>query len=140
MQFSEASNDLAVKMQDAGALENDLEMFALLDSDLSVETDGLGNGDSQSIFRYREGVERFLITDINNAGGSAKAQSAIWLVHDAVSITVSSFNHVPGGANVLYMDGHVDFVKYPGIGPVNKGWAHVANGLFDVPVANANAN
>ena len=22
------------------------------------------------------------------------------------------FNHVPGGANVLYMDGHVEFSKY----------------------------
>ena len=23
------------------------------------------------------------------------------------------FNHVPGGANVLYMDGHVEFQRYP---------------------------
>ena len=22
------------------------------------------------------------------------------------------FNHVPGGSNVLYMDGHVEFLKY----------------------------
>jgi len=27
------------------------------------------------------------------------------------------FNHVPGGANVLYMDGHVGFQKYPQIDP-----------------------
>ena len=25
---------------------------------------------------------------------------------------VAVFNHVPGGANVLYMDGHVEFQKY----------------------------
>ena len=26
----------------------------------------------------------------------------------------ASFNHVPGGANVLFMDGHVQFMKYKG--------------------------
>jgi len=25
----------------------------------------------------------------------------------------SGFNHKPGGCNVLYMDGHVEFRKYP---------------------------
>lgn len=25
----------------------------------------------------------------------------------------SRFNHLPGGCNVLYMDGHVEFVRYP---------------------------
>ena len=24
------------------------------------------------------------------------------------------FNHIPGGCNVLYMDGHVEFVRYNG--------------------------
>ena len=28
------------------------------------------------------------------------------------------FNHVPGGGNVLYMDGHVRFIKYPGNFPM----------------------
>jgi len=23
------------------------------------------------------------------------------------------FNHIPGGSNVLYLDGHAQFVKYP---------------------------
>ena len=34
----------------------------------------------------------------------------------------TSFNHVPGGCNVLYMDGHVEFVKYnpvPGLESMN---------------------
>ena len=26
--------------------------------------------------------------------------------------TVLSFNHLPGGSNLLYMDGHVEFVKF----------------------------
>jgi prepilin-type processing-associated H-X9-DG protein len=28
------------------------------------------------------------------------------------------FNHIPGGCNVLYMDGHVEFIRYPGRYPV----------------------
>jgi prepilin-type processing-associated H-X9-DG protein len=30
------------------------------------------------------------------------------------------FNHVPGGSNCLYMDGHVEFLKYPDKWPVNR--------------------
>ena len=28
------------------------------------------------------------------------------------AVTVGVFNHIPGGCNVLYMDGHVEFLKY----------------------------
>jgi prepilin-type processing-associated H-X9-DG protein len=28
------------------------------------------------------------------------------------------FNHIPGGCNVLYMDGHVKFILYPGEFPI----------------------
>ena len=31
---------------------------------------------------------------------------------DVTSTDPSIFNHIPGGSNVLYMDGHVAFVKY----------------------------
>jgi prepilin-type processing-associated H-X9-DG protein len=27
---------------------------------------------------------------------------------------VDAFNHVPGGCNMLFMDGHVEFLHYPG--------------------------
>ncbi len=33
---------------------------------------------------------------------------------DFMSTTVSDFNHIPGGANVLFLDGHVAFDRYPG--------------------------
>jgi len=75
--------------------------------------DGLGNGNSNTIYRLREGIERFLITDINNPAGSAAAQSEIFVMWDSTSTKAKDYNHVPGGANVLYMDGHVEFVKYP---------------------------
>jgi prepilin-type N-terminal cleavage/methylation domain-containing protein/prepilin-type processing-associated H-X9-DG protein len=85
--------------------------------------DGAGNGGSDTIYNLREGIERFLITDINNPAASAMAQSNIWTMTDVVSIRASEFNHIPGGANVLYLDGHVEFTRYPGDAPVNEGVA-----------------
>ena len=66
-----------------------------------------------TVYRLREGIERFMITDINNPAAAAGGQSDIAVMWDAVSFIPSDFCHVPGGANVLYMDGHVDFLKYP---------------------------
>lgn len=80
----------------------------------------------RTVFRTREGIERFFITDINNPGASARAQSSIVIMFDSVAITVSAFNHVPGGANVLYLDGHVKFQKYPGRFPVSTQFANIA--------------
>ena len=91
---------------------------------ISVTPAGSANGDS--VLRLREGVERFFITDINSPAASAMAQSCLPVMWDffASSATgmarspgyfgqgVEKFNHVPGGANVLYADGHVEFLKY----------------------------
>jgi len=66
-----------------------------------------------TLYRFREGIERFFITDINNPAGTAMAQSDLAVMWDEVGTTPGSFNHVPGGCNVLYMDGHVEFVRYP---------------------------
>src|SRR5690606_32976366 len=46
---------------------------------------GFGNGGSDTVFRLREGVERFLVTDINNPAASARSQSRIPAVWDVVS-------------------------------------------------------
>jgi prepilin-type N-terminal cleavage/methylation domain-containing protein/prepilin-type processing-associated H-X9-DG protein len=77
-------------------------------------------------YRLREGIERFLITDINNPASSALAQSEIWVMADEVSKTASNMNHLPGGGNVLFMDGHVEFIRYPGETPVCRAWAFIA--------------
>ena len=63
----------------------------------------------------KEGIERFMITDINNPAGSAQAQSETWIMSDDVSLVgdrANLMNHIPGGGNVLYLDGHVEFVKW----------------------------
>lgn len=75
------------------------------------------------LLNMREGIERFMITDINNPAGSAKAQSEILLSRDEgfvdsydgatnTAVGIYEFSHLPGGVNTLYMDGHVAYVKY----------------------------
>ena len=51
------------------------------------------------------------------------------VMYDIVITVSKDFNHVPGGANVLYMDGHVECVKYPGRFPVCIAWAAAAGGM-----------
>jgi len=104
----------------------DDRVLSTLDGDLS--SDG---PPAYTVYRLREGIERFFITDINNPAGSAQAQSEISVMSDWVNVVAGSgesFNHLPGGANVLYMDGHVEFLRYPGIWP--------ASPLFAVVVGN----
>jgi len=82
------------------------------------------------LYRLREGIERFFITDINNPGASALAQSTLVVIWDIIASTAggagNQFNHVPGGMNILYMDGHVSFARYPGDFPCDE---YLANKL-----------
>jgi len=102
---------------------------AFMDSDIDVNfvATALGmlygvtpSGVETTMYRLREGIERFLITDINNPAQSAQAQSDITVMWDRVGVNVSLFNHIPGGSNVLYLDGHVAFVRFPGDYPVTR--------------------
>lgn len=90
-----------VEFGDLDAVNRDLEF--------DEPVNGLG-----SIFRLRDGIERFFITDINNPSASAQAASDLIVMHDAASDEPDHFNHVPGGSNVLYLDGHVEFIKWSG--------------------------
>jgi len=92
------------------------------DKDYAYSTWDLGPG---VLYRFREGIERFFITDINNPAASAKAQSELAILFDELSIDIHEFNHIPGGANVLFLDGHVEFIKYPGAFPVTTGVAWI---------------
>jgi len=80
-----------------------------------------------TIYRLREGIERFFITDINNPAASAQAQSEIPVMFDMASSTVGEFNHIPGGENVLYMDGHVEFLKFPGDFPATRAFVSLVS-------------
>jgi prepilin-type N-terminal cleavage/methylation domain-containing protein/prepilin-type processing-associated H-X9-DG protein len=103
-----------------------------------------------TLYRLREGVERFLITDINNPASSAQAQSTVPILLDAWSQEgkladgvkgnrVDVFNHLPGGSNVLYLDGHVRFLRYKdeyplinsSVGEGRKFSERIADGMWD---------
>jgi prepilin-type N-terminal cleavage/methylation domain-containing protein/prepilin-type processing-associated H-X9-DG protein len=108
--------------------------IATLENDFDTNAYGYpgnGNGGGNTIYRLREGIERFLITDINNPAGSAKAQSTMPVMWDVINILIQgdhgmSFNHVPGGGNVLYMDGHVEWIRYQACAafPINSMWGN----------------
>ena len=113
-------------------------MAAAIDGDISLsstgEFAGIGNGGSNTIYRLREGIERFLITDINNAGSANVAQSSLPITYDHVAYIPSAFNHIPGGSNVLFMDGHVEFAKYEPNGETfcNRGVANLLGVMSSV--------
>ncbi len=81
------------------------EAQALSDADITLSS-------GETVYRLREGIERFFISDINNPAASAMAQSEIFVMFDFLTTTVERFNHVPGGSNFLYMDGHVKFGRF----------------------------
>jgi prepilin-type N-terminal cleavage/methylation domain-containing protein/prepilin-type processing-associated H-X9-DG protein len=72
-----------------------------------------------TVHRLREGIARFFITDINNPAASAQAESTIPVMLDnwgsdldpetGEFTGVQSYNHLPGGSNILFQDGHVEF-------------------------------
>jgi prepilin-type processing-associated H-X9-DG protein len=110
------------------------------DSDLDIPdlvgsgaTEADGSPVRETIYRLREGIERFFISDINNPAASAMAQSQIPIMWDTWGNTqntlgatpdddgvhgVMIFNHIPGGCNVLHMDGHVQFIRHKDEYPV----------------------
>ncbi|MCP4644644.1 MAG: DUF1559 domain-containing protein, partial [bacterium] len=87
------------------------------------------NGEQHTVHRLREGVERMFIKDINNPSESNLAQTEVPMMFDKVDIDVSEFNHIPGGAEVLFMDGHVEYIRYPGKFPASRAWAELVDHL-----------
>lgn len=81
----------------------------------STWTDEDKMNDLGPVPRLRMGIERFFITDINNAAASALAASSVPVLWDEIAVygEAATFNHVPGGGNVLYFDGHVKFLRWP---------------------------
>ena len=91
-----------------------------------VPAEATGSGGSDRVYRIRKGIERFLITNINNAAARARGESMTPTLWDTVGSSEfgdntagsAAYNHIPSGANVLYLDGHVDFIRYPGDFPI----------------------
>ena len=109
------------------------QAIAIVDGDLDAHfyLTALGippvTPNDENIMRIKEGIERFFITDINNPAASNRAQSEIDIMTDRTANSIENFSHIPGGSNILYMDGHVEFEKFPGKHPVTRMWALLDN-------------
>lgn len=92
--------------------------YGKIDDDGSVMPEGY--------YRLRTGIERFVAEDINDAAATSIAESQVPIIYDTWAAEVPAFggsarfNHIPGGANVLYMDGHVEFVRLHSRFPVSN--------------------
>ncbi len=65
----------------------------------------------QPIRRLRNGVERFLITDLNDPKGNPC---------DRIPVMIERPGHHKGGSAVLFLDGHVELIPYPGKFPMTE--------------------
>ncbi len=132
MSFLERLTAPEIGLLEAVALENGAAIAGIVDGDVGGVLDTndapIGNGNSDTVYRLREGIERFLITNINDPAASAVGQSEVVIMFDQVAFVAEAFNHVPGGSNALFLDGHVEFLRYA---PVNDNFANewVANSL-----------
>jgi prepilin-type N-terminal cleavage/methylation domain-containing protein/prepilin-type processing-associated H-X9-DG protein len=74
---------------------------------------GSGNAGGSTLNRLSAGVDRFLISDINQIlTGTESGASVVPVMWDQISTNITEFSHVPAGMNVLFLDGHVEFKRY----------------------------
>lgn len=113
-QFGAAMN---VLFQDAAHILDHanlgVKLFEIADKDLEVPQ-GYGNNGGDLIYRLKRGNERLMTTDTNNPTTVDRVQSTLFVMMDKIAKRgdILLFNHLPGGANVLFMDGHVDWIPY----------------------------
>ncbi len=78
---------------------------------LTVEP-GTGMSGGDTIMRLREGIQRFFITDINDMSSAEKAGAEIPVVIERPG------RHSAPGGYVVFIDGHTEFMAYPGKFPM----------------------
>ena len=90
--------------------------YTTRNGDLAVTVPSLAQ--TITLYRLRDGIERFLTTDINNPAATSVAVSDVPVMWDTVKTdngapVPEEVNHLPLAANVLFMDGHVEYARYP---------------------------
>ncbi len=83
------------------------------DDDLPAPS-GKGSGGKEIFQRLKERIYRGSVPDINEPALHLMPQSEIPILIERIE------NHVPTGGNVLYMDGHVEYRRYPGKWPMTE--------------------
>ena len=104
------------------AIATEEEGLAFLDAYESLDPDTYNNDipidpsrssmGHKMLYRLRKGIDRFFIKDINVAGEWPAARMPVMWERPG--------HHDPDGGNVLFMDGHVEFIRYPGKFPMTE--------------------
>ena len=85
-------------------------------------TADLKDAEGNPIRRLQEGVERYFIMDIHNPAGAAMIQSKL-------PVFIERPGHHDDQINVLFMDGHVERLTYPGEFPVSQPFIEALSSL-----------
>jgi prepilin-type N-terminal cleavage/methylation domain-containing protein/prepilin-type processing-associated H-X9-DG protein len=100
--------ELAQRNFDTGGAASDRDFLVS-----ATYTGTQAGGGGSVLHRLRQGIERFLITNVLNNTTSDAAASTVPLMWDHATTKVIDFSHVPGGGNVLHLDGHAEYLRYP---------------------------
>ena len=109
----------------AEAYQRQLDDGGDFSDDLTVSP-GTGNAGGDVIYRLHEDIE-----------------AQVGLCQDEIPVMIERFDvegfghHVPGGGNVLYMDGHVEFIRYPGQFPMIREFIELIESLEQKTVRRA---
>jgi prepilin-type processing-associated H-X9-DG protein len=76
--------------------------------------------------RLKRDVEFFFVENRSDPRAAANTRATIPIMFETVESTV--FGRDPDGANVLYLDGHVDYVRFGSQFPVTAGVQEVISG------------
>ena len=106
------------------AMANEEQGRAFLDAyraqattgDKVITDEDLADADGTPIRRLYERVERDVAKDLNIPVNSPRHAS----LPSTIPTMIERLGHHKGGANVLYLDGHVEFIAYPGKWPMTK--------------------
>jgi prepilin-type processing-associated H-X9-DG protein len=95
-----------------------------------IEPGNPSSGPDPTVLRLRGGIERSFLTDEPNPGDLARISAQIPLLiewpghHDR-----QRMGRTTRGGNVVYLDGHVEFIEYPGKWPMTEKTLRILNEL-----------
>jgi prepilin-type processing-associated H-X9-DG protein len=119
---------IITNQQEAEAFFEAYDKMSQVDYDQDIIVpEGRGNGGANIIYRLRSADE--LLPNLNI--DLAKVP-VLW---DKPSNDLNNFSHVPTGSNVLYLDGHIEFVRFGERFPIDKTMARLLDERPRAPIA-----
>ncbi len=120
------------------------QAFATLDEDADWTNHPSPDVQNATLYRLHTGVEQVLAKEghlAETVPGGVSRLAVMWdnlstplnptAMAPGVQVSLSILNHDPGGSNVLFLDGHVEFVEYSsGRFPVTEEYASISFGGF----------